>query len=123
MELITNDSVCKSFVIEEGTFSSHIQTYMNSIVNAKDEADLENFYKQLAQKKQPSVEQGHDTVGAVAIDVDGHVACATSTGGMPGKMIGRIGDSPLFGCGAYANKFGACSSTGLSVDSTFGIRS
>ena len=62
---------------------------------------------------QPSTEQGHDTVGAVAIDAEGRVACATSTGGMPGKMCGRIGDCPLFGCGAYANKFGACSSTGV----------
>ena len=34
------------------------------------------------------------------------------TGGMPGKMLGRVGDSPLFGSGAYGDKNGCCSSTG-----------
>lgn len=42
----------------------------------------------------------HDTVGAVALDVNGNLAFATSTGGMVGKMVGRIGDSPIIGeCG------------------------
>ncbi len=43
------------------------------------------------------------TVGAVAIDKDGNIAAATSTGGMTGKMVGRIGDSPLLGSGTYAD--------------------
>ena len=42
------------------------------------------------------------TVGAVAIDVRGHVAAGTSTGGMTGKRWGRIGDSPVIGAGTYA---------------------
>ncbi|MEO8019739.1 MAG: isoaspartyl peptidase/L-asparaginase [Pseudomonadota bacterium] len=42
------------------------------------------------------------TVGAVAIDVNGHVAAGTSTGGMTGKRWGRIGDSPVVGAGTYA---------------------
>ena len=42
------------------------------------------------------------TVGAVALDVNGHVAAGTSTGGMTGKRWGRIGDSPLIGAGTYA---------------------
>ena len=42
------------------------------------------------------------TVGAVAIDVNGHVAAGTSTGGMTGKRWGRIGDSPVIGAGTYA---------------------
>jgi beta-aspartyl-peptidase (threonine type) len=42
------------------------------------------------------------TVGAVAIDMSGHLAAATSTGGMTGKRWGRIGDSPLIGAGTYA---------------------
>ena len=53
------------------------------------------------------------TVGAVACDVNGNIAAATSTGGMTNKKYGRIGDSPLIGCGTYANnKTCAISCTG-----------
>lgn len=55
-----------------------------------------------------------ETVGAVALDKEGNVAAATSTGGFPLKLPGRIGDSPLIGCGTYAdNRSGACSATGI----------
>ncbi len=55
-----------------------------------------------------------DTVGAVAVDRDGSVAAATSTGGISLKIPGRIGDSPMIGCGNYAdNEAGACSATGI----------
>jgi L-asparaginase / beta-aspartyl-peptidase len=53
------------------------------------------------------------TVGAVACDKNGNIAAATSTGGMTNKKYGRIGDSPLIGCGTYANnKTCAVSCTG-----------
>jgi beta-aspartyl-peptidase (threonine type) len=53
------------------------------------------------------------TVGAVACDAAGNVAAATSTGGMTNKKYGRIGDTPLIGCGTYANnKTCAISCTG-----------
>jgi beta-aspartyl-peptidase (threonine type) len=53
------------------------------------------------------------TVGAVACDAFGNIAAATSTGGMTNKKYGRIGDSPLIGCGTYANnKTCAISCTG-----------
>nr|XP_020509984.1 isoaspartyl peptidase/L-asparaginase-like [Labrus bergylta] len=53
------------------------------------------------------------TVGAVAVDSEGVVACATSTGGMLNKMEGRVGDTPCIGCGGYAdNNSGAVSTTG-----------
>ena len=53
------------------------------------------------------------TVGAVACDVHGNVAAATSTGGMTNKKFGRVGDSPIIGCGNYANnKTCAISCTG-----------
>jgi beta-aspartyl-peptidase (threonine type) len=45
----------------------------------------------------------YGTVGAVATDADGHVAAATSTGGLTAKRWGRIGDSPLIGAGTYAD--------------------
>ena len=43
------------------------------------------------------------TVGAVALDKDGNIAAATSTGGMTNKRFGRIGDTPMIGAGTYAN--------------------
>jgi beta-aspartyl-peptidase (threonine type) len=43
------------------------------------------------------------TVGAVALDVEGRLAAATSTGGMTGKRYNRIGDSPIIGAGTYAD--------------------
>ncbi|MFN8285840.1 MAG: isoaspartyl peptidase/L-asparaginase [Chitinophagales bacterium] len=43
------------------------------------------------------------TVGAVALDINGNLAAATSTGGMTNKKFGRIGDSPIIGAGTYAN--------------------
>jgi beta-aspartyl-peptidase (threonine type) len=53
------------------------------------------------------------TVGAVALDADGNVAAATSTGGMTGKRWGRVGDSPIIGAGTYASNSGcAVSATG-----------
>lgn len=64
-------------------------------------------------KTHPEMFQEHETVGAVALDKDGNVAAATSTGGFPLKLSGRIGDSPSIGCGTYAdNESGACSATG-----------
>jgi beta-aspartyl-peptidase (threonine type) len=53
------------------------------------------------------------TVGAVARDRGGHLAAATSTGGLPRKLRGRVGDSALIGCGTYADdRLGAASCTG-----------
>lgn len=48
-------------------------------------------------------EQKFGTVGAVALDQDGNIAAATSTGGMTNKKFGRVGDSPMIGSGNYAN--------------------
>jgi beta-aspartyl-peptidase (threonine type) len=56
---------------------------------------------------------GGGTVGACAIDASGHVAAATSTGGITFKRRGRVGDTPLCGCGTYADDAGgAASATG-----------
>lgn len=56
---------------------------------------------QLRGMTEPDMKMG--TVGAVALDMDGNLAAATSTGGMTGKRFGRIGDSPIIGAGTYAN--------------------
>ena len=57
----------------------------------------------------PSI--SHDTVGAVALDRDGNIAAATSTGGTLNKAPGRLGDSSLIGCGCYADNLSAAAST------------
>lgn len=51
----------------------------------------------------PVKDKKFGTVGAVAVDSMGNIAAATSTGGMTNKQFGRIGDSPIIGCGTYAN--------------------
>jgi L-asparaginase / beta-aspartyl-peptidase len=57
-------------------------------------------------------EEKHGTVGCVALDNDGKIAVGTSTGGIFKKLPGRVGDSPLPGCGTYADEYGGISCTG-----------
>ncbi|MGH2825464.1 MAG: isoaspartyl peptidase/L-asparaginase family protein [Actinomycetota bacterium] len=54
-----------------------------------------------------------DTVGAVALDSSGRLAAASSTGGVFGKLPGRVGDSPIFGAGTYASREAAAVGTGV----------
>jgi L-asparaginase/beta-aspartyl-peptidase (threonine type) len=54
-----------------------------------------------------------DTVGAVAVDGEGRLAVANSTGGASPMLAGRIGDSPIVGCGFYAGRSAAVATTGL----------
>jgi beta-aspartyl-peptidase (threonine type) len=70
------------------------------------ELDLAIDKKQIHQNKPMG------TVGAVACDVNGHLAAATSTGGMSNKKFGRIGDTPIIGAGTYADDVCAVSGTG-----------
>lgn len=70
-------------------------------------AELDRF-----RAEPTAVGQEGSTVGAVVRDSAGHFSAATSTGGMTGKMAGRIGDSPLIGCGTYADAGCAVSCTG-----------
>ena len=60
--------------------------------------DTENF-----QLDHTIVDKKFGTVGAVALDIHGNLAAATSTGGMTNKKFGRVGDSPIIGAGTYAN--------------------
>ncbi len=61
-------------------------------------------------------EEKHGTVGAVALDMSNRLAAATSTGGIYNKYPGRVGDSPLVGCGFYADEQAAISCTGDGED-------
>jgi beta-aspartyl-peptidase (threonine type) len=68
---------------------------------------------ELAQQESAPATAGHDTVGAVALDLAGNLAVATSTGGIEGQAQGRVGDSPVLGGGTYAtNDACAVSCTG-----------
>ena len=68
----------------------------------------------IAREQQASeAAMAHDTVGAVALDMNGLLCAGTSTGGLAGQVKGRVGDSPLPGCGLYAeNGIGAVAFSG-----------
>ncbi len=63
----------------------------------------EQWQEALRKEKEAKEEKDRDTVGAVALDVHGNLAAATSTGGMTNKRFGRLGDVPVIGAGTYAN--------------------
>ncbi|MFP5288173.1 MAG: isoaspartyl peptidase/L-asparaginase family protein [Thermoanaerobaculia bacterium] len=70
-------------------------------------------YDDWQKKLKEEAEKDKDTVGAVALDVHGNLAAATSTGGMTNKRFGRLGDVPVIGAGTYANnRTAAISATG-----------
>lgn len=70
-------------------------------------------YGAMLRWKQPARER-HGTVGAVALDRSGTVAAGASTGGIDRMLPGRVGDTPIIGCGVYAdNQSGAVSMTGI----------
>ncbi len=73
----------------------------------------EERWRQLQSTSAFDAEVKYGTVGAVARDTAGHVAAATSTGGLTGKKWGRVGDTPVIGAGTYADdRAGAVSATG-----------
>lgn len=73
-------------------------------------ADPKSYYV-AAESGSAKAETG--TIGAVARDVHGKLAAATSTGGLQGKLPGRVGDTPIIGAGCWADERAAVSCTGL----------
>ncbi len=77
------------------------------------ELDHADTTKKALLKQLENRDYKYGTVGAVALDQQGNLAAATSTGGMTNKKFGRVGDAPIIGAGTYANnKTVAISSTG-----------
>ncbi|XP_028408594.1 isoaspartyl peptidase/L-asparaginase-like [Dendronephthya gigantea] len=76
------------------------------------EVNYENMPEFIEHHYPGKPQMAMDTVTAVAMDADGKMACAVSTGGIAGKLKGRVGDVPMVGCGGYANKSGAATTTG-----------
>jgi len=68
--------------------------------------------------KSASEAEKHGTIGAVALDAEGHLAAATSTGGYNNKPEGRVGDSPIVGAGTYARD-GVCAVSGTGAGEYF----
>lgn len=71
------------------------------------------YYRDHIKHGSKGVGAAHGTVGAVALDVKGNLAAATSTGGTFNKNAGRVGDTPLIGAGTWADDDVAVSCTGL----------
>jgi L-asparaginase / beta-aspartyl-peptidase len=86
-----------NFVQEQG-LETETQDYFETPERRK---QLEDFKAKHVSAL--DVDHKYGTVGAVALDTQGHVAAATSTGGLTGKRWGRVGDSPLIGAGTYAD--------------------
>jgi L-asparaginase / beta-aspartyl-peptidase len=87
------------------------------ILDTTTERQLERFQRALDEDKLAGEHYGADehvdTVGAVALDSQGHLAAASSTGGVFGKLPGRAGDSAIFGAGTYASRDAAVIGTGV----------
>lgn len=73
---------------------------------------LKNAQEREASARPVPREYAYGTVGAVALDREGRIAAATSTGGMTNKRFGRVGDAPIIGAGTYANAQCGVSATG-----------
>jgi len=69
-------------------------------------------WKEIKKENKKPEDFFHSTVGAVALDENGNIAAGTSTGGTPDKIPGRVGDSPIFGAGCYADSSVGASATG-----------
>jgi L-asparaginase / beta-aspartyl-peptidase len=87
------------------------------VLETTTERQLERFKRALEDGKLAGEHYGADehvdTVGAVAVDPQGHLAAASSTGGVFGKLPGRAGDSAIFGAGTYASRDAAVIGTGV----------
>ncbi|WP_438315672.1 isoaspartyl peptidase/L-asparaginase family protein [Candidatus Caldatribacterium sp. SIUC1] len=88
-----------------------IRTLEKSIAKASQEKDsIYHYYLKRAREKLRRLYLG--TVGAVALDRSGRIAAGTSTGGVEMQLPGRVGDSPIIGCGTFAWEWGGVSMTG-----------
>ncbi len=91
------------------------EAWLEDKAQAGSEAEEQRHYRRELGSVQAR-EDKHGTVGAVALDMSGLLAAATSTGGIRHKYPGRVGDSPLVGCGFYADENAAVSCTGHGED-------
>ena len=83
-----------------------------NLLTAESEAEWKDWLKTSEYKPKANIEN-HDTIGMVALDMEGNFSGACTTSGMAFKMHGRVGDSPIIGAGLYVdNEVGAVTATG-----------
>ncbi len=101
----------REFARRMGFEEYHVVTERAKMRLEKVKRDGSPYFPRLSQSlKGDDLKMG--TVGAVAIDRNGHLAAATSSGGIAGRLRGRVGDSAIIGAGTYAAPSGAVSCTG-----------
>jgi L-asparaginase / beta-aspartyl-peptidase len=89
----------------------HLRRYQAELAQRDESGVTKNDGNELFAPSVHDASISHDTVGAVALDRNGNIAAATSTGGTLNKAPGRLGDSSLIGCGCYADNESAAAST------------
>ena len=94
-------ALAESMEVLDGTTERQIERYDRALDSGKLEA------------RHYGADEHVDTVGAVAVDASNHLAAASSTGGVFGKLPGRVGDSAIFGAGTYASPGAAVVGTGV----------
>jgi beta-aspartyl-peptidase (threonine type) len=125
VELIKNPIMLARKVLESphvlliGRGARHFALEYGMSLCTREDLLTERAYTRWQQMQAAQVqekEQKYGTVGAVALDSAGRLAAATSTGGFMNKYPGRVGDSPLVGCGFYADRCAGISCTGYGED-------
>jgi len=101
-------------LVTERQYQIWLKTKAQASRESKAEEEPRHHRREVASVE--AREEKHGTVGAVAIDMTGALAAATSTGGITNQYPGRVGDSPLVGCGFYADDNAAVSCTGYGED-------
>lgn len=101
-------------VLLVGPFASRFARHFKLNRHHSSDVHCRLSYDRILTRHKRSTTEWHGTVGAVALDRSGTVAAGASTGGINSMLPGRVGDSPLIGCGVYAdNRSGAVSMTGI----------
>jgi len=84
-----------------------------NLLTADSEAEWKEWLKKSEYKPKANIEN-HDTIGMIALDMNGNLSGACTTSGLAYKMHGRVGDSPIIGAGLYVdNEVGAATATGV----------
>jgi len=106
------EELAKIFNLERRSgIPQHIIERYKKLINKIEEV---KYWRKLKELLPALGIEVHGTVGAIALDSEGNVAAASSTGGVWLKLPGRVGDTPIVGAGFYAdNRFGAATATGL----------